>query len=375
MKIGIYAPYLDTYGGGERYICQIAKILGKENDVDFILFSQPDIEQLQNRLNIDLSNTNFKYVSIPGLLKKVPYLQGLLRILTIAKVTKNYDLFINHENFSIIPARAKKNIQLFQLTPTKTNRPFGIANNPFSNLLVDRKLKTYDVFVANSSFTKKWVEEYYKRECQVLYPPIDTGEFYTLPKQNIILSVGRFFQEANCKKQLEMIQAFKKLQTETQSLNHWEYHLVGGVTGYKKHQEYLKKCHDEAQDFPIYFHINAPFQELKELYGKAKIFWHATGLNEDEIKHPERIETFGMTTVEAMSAGCVPIVIDKGGQSEIVRNGFDGFLWNNVEELINYTIRLINEEELRKMMSESSIKRSQIFNNASFEKSLKQILS
>ncbi len=35
----------------------------------------------------------------------------------------------------------------------------------------------------------------------------------------------------------------------------------------------------------------------------------------------------GMTTPEAMSAGCVPVVIRKGGQPEIVRHGLDGFLW------------------------------------------------
>ena len=54
MKIGIYAPYLETYGGGEKYICKIAEILSKKNDVEFIVFKEPNISELEDRLNVNL---------------------------------------------------------------------------------------------------------------------------------------------------------------------------------------------------------------------------------------------------------------------------------------------------------------------------------
>ena len=38
-------------------------------------------------------------------------------------------------------------------------------------------------------------------------------------------------------------------------------------------------------------------------------------------------EHFGITTVEAMAAGCVPVVIDKADQREIVRHVTDGYRW------------------------------------------------
>jgi len=37
------------------------------------------------------------------------------------------------------------------------------------------------------------------------------------------------------------------------------------------------------------------------------------------------LEHFGITTVEAMAAGCVPLVYDSGGQAEIVSSGYNGY--------------------------------------------------
>ena len=37
MKIGIYDPYLDDIGGGEKYMMSIAEVLSLENIVDVLL--------------------------------------------------------------------------------------------------------------------------------------------------------------------------------------------------------------------------------------------------------------------------------------------------------------------------------------------------
>ncbi|MBU4190339.1 MAG: glycosyltransferase, partial [Candidatus Thermoplasmatota archaeon] len=60
----------------------------------------------------------------------------------------------------------------------------------------------------------------------------------------------------------------------------------------------------------------------------------AAGFGVDEEKEPEKVEHFGITTVEAAAAGCVPVVIRKGGQPEIVKEGINGLLWEKEEELI-----------------------------------------
>lgn len=373
MKIGIYAPYLNVYGGGEKYICKIAELLSEENNVEFVIFKEPNIKRLENRLNLNLSKLEIEHIKNSNLFSKAPYLRALIRISSIVKITKKYDLFINQEHFPSFPSMAKKSILICEMPPTRLNK--YLSNNLITNLIFNSNLKTYDKIVVNSFFTKKWTRKYYKNKIEILYPPIDTEQFSPLSKQNIILSVGRFFIGGHCKKQFEMIVFFKQLYKENKILKDWEYHLIGGLSDNIKSQEYLKKCQEEARGYPVYFHINAIFQDLKELYGRAKIFWHATGFNEDKERHPERMEHFGITTGEAMSAGCVPITINRGGQPEIVRNLIDGFLWNNTEELIKYTIELIDNNNLWQKMSQSSIKRSQDFGIDKFRERVKQIIN
>jgi len=374
MKIGIYTPYLNAYGGGEKYICKIAEILSEKNSVEFIVLEKLDKIQFQDKLNVNLNKVGINYIKIPNLLNRIPYFRTLIRIYTISRISKNYDLFINQENNTVIPSQSRKSIFISQL-PTRKLGELSLLK-PINNILVDPQLNTYHKIITYSLFNKKHIQEWWnKSNIDVLYPPIE--KIRSSIKKNIILCVGRFFIIVNGhnKKQLEMIRFFKQLYKENKILKDWEYHLVGGLSENIKDQEYLEKCKEEARSYPVYFHINVAFQDLKELYGMAKIFWHATGFNEDEKKHPERMEHFGMTTGEAMSAGCVPVVINGGGQPEIVRNLIDGFLWNNTEELKKYTLKLISNNNLWQKMSQTSIKRSQEFGINKFRERVKLIIN
>jgi glycosyltransferase involved in cell wall biosynthesis len=376
MKIAIYAPGLvEIFGGGEKYISKIAEILSEENSVDFIVTKEPNMKELENRLNVNLSRVAIKHIKIPNLLSKVRYLKSLSIKYAISRVTRKYDLFINQDRFSSIPSLARRGILLCEIPPTELNQSCSQFKSRFKNLFLDPRSKTYNKVIANSLYTKKWAEKYYSTKIEVLYPPVDTEEFLPSSKQNIILSIGRFFVGGHCKKQLEMIRVFKDLYMNGESLKSWAYHLVGGINNDVNNQNYLRRCKDEAQGYPIYFHINAPFQILQELCGKAKIYWHATGLYENEDMYPERMEHFGISTVEAMSAGCVPVVINRGGQPEIVRHNTDGFLWDTLEELKKYTLELVNNRIMWKQMSESSIKRSQEFNIKRFREAVKRIFA
>jgi glycosyltransferase involved in cell wall biosynthesis len=105
---------------------------------------------------------------------------------------------------------------------------------------------------------------------------------------------------------------------------------------------------------------------LKSLYERASIFWHAAGYGEDENLWPVYSEHFGISTVEAMAAGCVPVVIKKGGQREIVEHGVSGFLWETLDELMAYTDLLLNDDRLLANMAEAARKRAQMFSRESF---------
>ena len=95
------------------------------------------------------------------------------------------------------------------------------------------------------------------------------------------------------------------------------------------------------------------------------MFWVATGLGEDEEAAPWVFEHFGITTVEAMAAGCVPVVIDKAGQREIVRHGTDGYRWTTLAELEALT-RMVAGDEAPGPLAASAVERAGAFSEEAF---------
>jgi len=66
---------------------------------------------------------------------------------------------------------------------------------------------------------------------------------------------------------------------------------------------------------------NANFNQLKQVLCSSLIFLHTT------IE-----EHFGLSTVEAVAAGCLPLVHNSGGQQEVVR--FKEFRFNELDNAV-----------------------------------------
>src|SRR5699024_11124336 len=161
------------------------------------------------------------------------------------------------------------------------------------------------------------------------------GKYQEDKKENIIISCGRFFVASHSKKQLEMVRFFVKNQ---EIFKNYQYHLVGAVFDEPKDRAYLERIKKLASMTDnVSIHENCPYEELMDLYKRAKIFWHATGYGVNEKEEPEKMEHFGITTIEAMSNGAVPVVINKGGQRETVLDGVTGYTWNTEEECVEKT--------------------------------------
>lgn len=336
MRIGIYSPYLDTVGGGERYMLTIAQSLAKNNQVNILLDTHlqtlniSEIKERAARL-LDLNLSNIDFVKAP--LGKDG--NGFARLSFLRK----YDVLFYLTDGSIFFSTAKKNILHIQ-------SPIKILKN---SLVRKLKQSSWDLVIYNSEFTKKECEKYWKIPGRVIYPPVNVKDFNSRkPKIKQIISVGRFFGYLKDKKQELMIQVFKKI-VDSKKAKDWSLHLVGGAQdGDKKYVENLRKM---AKGYPIEIHPNLTFTELKNEYAKSSIYWHAAGFGETD---PEKMEHFGITTVEAMAAGCVPVVINLGGQKEIVKDGENGLLWDSPEDLKKKTIDLINEPEKLEEMSKTA---------------------
>lgn len=161
---------------------------------------------------------------------------------------------------------------------------------------------------------------------------------------------------------------FKEL-FETGKVSGWSLNLVGSASsGDKDYLEELKKI---AKGLPINFYPNLDYDKLVKLYGESSVYWHASGFGE---KDPTKMEHFGISTVEAMAAGCVPIVINKGGQVEIVEHNKSGYLFNSLSELKKFTLKVINLKDNWQKMSKIALERSHHFSKKRFRDKINQLI-
>ncbi len=351
MKIGLFSPYLDTLGGGERYLLTVGEyFLKKGYQVDFFSDKKFTIAELEPRFNLRLEGLNF----VPDIFF------GSHNFLKKAIRTKSYDLIFFLSDGSIPLSLAGKNILHFQV-------PFNLSGQKtFANSV---KLLKFQSIVCNSKFTKHWIDQSFGVKSTVLYPPVDVMHFAPSKKINSILSVGRFFAPSNPKKQEVMIKAFQNLCDD--GLKNWELTLCGGITNGSASS--LDSFTKQIGKYPISLIPNIDFFDLRKKYSEAKIYWHAAGFGEDLEANPERAEHFGMTTVEAMASGVVPIVFAGGGQTEIVLPERNGFTWKTLKELAEKTLLVANDDKLRSKLSINAIDDSRLFSKENFFAKLGQI--
>ncbi len=152
----------------------------------------------------------------------------------------------------------------------------------------------------NSNFTSEKLIEVYPKLTQstVFYPPVlinENAEPRTYSKR--IINMGRFHPT---KKQFELILLAQKIPD-------YRFDIVGFAN---ESDPYLDKCakYIVSNDVKnVFLHPNASVKKRDKLLSEASYFIH--------LLHNE---PFGISTVQAIAKGCIPIVPNSGGQKEVV---------------------------------------------------------
>ena len=272
--------------------------------------------------------------------------------------TRQFDLIYYATDGSFFFSRARKNILHIQI-------PFTNKLNFWEKI----KLSTWRVKNANSEFTKKVVEKAWQTKIEfVHYPTFVTSKKIT-QKSKIILHVGRFFKQLHSKRQDVLVDIFAKL-----NLKNWQLILIGSVEDAKYLAEIKNKIKQYKLEKNIKIFHNLSRKELENYYQQASIYWHATGFGVDEGEYPAKMEHFGISTVEAMAAGAVPVVINKGGQKEILLGELQDLLWETEDECVSKTLALIKDKNKLENYQKLAIKRAQDFSKEKFEQTLWEMI-
>lgn len=346
LKIGFYNPYFDGLGGGERYALTLASHWSKTHDVS-LFWDDPNILGIsEKRFGIDLAGIQV----VPNIFKNANIFGKLWE-------SRKYDLIFFLSDGSIPTTLAKHNILHFQV--------------PFASVLSDPwKLKRYDAIVCNSQFTRRELDPELSHRAVVIYPPVkEVKAIKKVAKKKQILTVGRFTAYAQAKKQEVLIEAFIQGVREG-TFRDWEFVLAGGLMD--SDRSFFDHLKDLARNLPIRLMPNISNEELMSLYQQSKVYWHAAGFGE---MNPEHMEHFGITTVEAMSAGVVPIVFAAGGQLEIVTDGVNGTLWHTPQELLSKTKSLIDNTKQYETYAMHARKRAADFSVEQFTRGFDAIIA
>ena len=362
IKVGIYDHAFHFAGGGQRYVATLAELLQHDYDITFIANKDIKLEQYKEWFDLDLSQCKLKIIKIPFFEQARQYHinegmvigEHLNPFDIISQESMNYDIFINANMLTSVKPLSAVSIFICHFPDRDKEKFFSVDQ--------------YDYLLTNGNYGSFWVKRLWGLNPTLrLYPAVDmyNGAESFDGKSKIILSVARF-EEGGSKKQLEMIRAFRKLcQRDKRVKQEWRFIIVGGTEGDNLYFNKVKREVNTIKMGNIELMPNLTNAEILRLYGEASIFWHACGLGE---KDPRLVEHFGMTTVEAMQNYCVPIVINGGGQREIVEHEISGFLFSTEKELILRTLKVIDDDELRKRIAQGAYERSHRFNADVFKK-------
>jgi glycosyltransferase involved in cell wall biosynthesis len=383
MRIVCFESRLQHLGGGGRYALAFAEALSAQHHVDFLHEGTVNLDLIAQRWGSDLTRLTLRQV--PG---------G--NDTHISELTRNYDVFVNAAQGRFIQPQAKQSVYLvffptaINLTPAgRIRRQVGLWLKRLASRLPEaltdmlllpalrermnqlpthqhiQAMRAHQQIVALSQYTQQWVRRYWHRESNIIYPPC---EAIPAAPQKIerIVHVGRFFVGGHNKKHEAIIRAFIELAPQLRALGPWELHLAGGLVNGAEHRAYYERLCQLAQGHAIHLHHNLSSAQLNELIGQAAIYWHATGYGEDLQRYPDRAEHFGISVVEAMSAGCVPVAFNAGGPTEIIQHEVNGFLWHQLTELQTYTLMLVRDHQRRAQLAQAAIQRSDAFSTPRF---------
>jgi glycosyltransferase involved in cell wall biosynthesis len=410
LKANFIYSDLNPCGGGERLtLVTMQSVLEMGIDIELTTLVKPNLKKIENSFGNDLA-------SVINKIKKIHLLNHILDEQSISKIMKNnYDIIINthgdidpyyNQSFSKNSAItychyptakqfmelenndylekhvniAKESITASSFVNTNTiDKETQQANQ--NTISFDRKrylqclMETYDkmmlntTVITNSKYSSKAIfDAYGLSKIIILYPPVDVEKF-----RNISFSSSALTQKDNREDYIlviSRIEPSKKLENAIALAKMLKDKKIGKgmiIVGnlepfYFEYSEQLKKMIKSLDlDDYVKIEIDASLEKLLSLLKISKVFFH-----------PRSGEHFGMSIVEAMSSGLVPIVTDEGGQTEFVPVKYQYHTIEQAVDIVESALEVPYSE--RESISESVMKFSISNYKRNFQKIFNELL-
>jgi len=357
MKIGVYYRSFAFHGGGPRVALGIAKSLAQLGHQPVILTNEYDLAIWPELKAWEIVCAKFSPLARISF-REIGYVPGTVSLLM--ENMRRLDALFLTGMYLISPV-----VKIFSCKPLILYVHCVVSwdwtvDRVIRHVVREIEKRTYrfaDYVLCNSMLTHRVLKTYLELDSEILYPPIDT-EYLTPVKEkedDLIVSVCRLDPK---KESEEMIKIF-----QNSIFDKYRFVLAGNVD--KHHRQYAKTLKQLAdKDSRISVIFNPSYEEIRNLYQKAAVFWYI---------YPR--EDFGIPLAEAMSCGTPVVAMRGGGVNEIVTRE-TGFLAGSNDEFIRFTRVLLENPEKRSHMGVAATKLVKTrFSHNAFTTKLQAILN
>jgi alpha-1,2-mannosyltransferase len=379
MNIAIVHHSLNMLGGAERLCLSTIEALRRRGqDVSLITVEKTDWQRVRKNFGVVSFPTKEHYLTssrISGKLSDISisstYFSAYTLQLLACKSSRKYDLVMNTFGDAVnsiadvsyvhFPLRAASSMSQI---PAFTSRTMWDALAPLyrsSMSMIDRIAPSN--LLTNSRFVQTIISKVLHRKSLVIYPPVDVQVFAQNFQRNekessTVVAVSSYTP----KRHLEQLPLIAKHSKQA------KFVLMGKADEYSTSiLAALKRSAKQLQvEDRIIMLQNVPLKELTRTLSEAKVYLHMM---------PQ--DHFGISVVEAMASGCVPVVHKSGGPwIDILdqQQGTYGFSYSNPTEAAKYIDMLVTREDLRSKIALRASERARLFDKTVFMNRIAEVV-
>jgi glycosyltransferase involved in cell wall biosynthesis len=309
---------LNARGGGERLAAATIRAIASMGiDVELSTLEKPDMKLIYDAYGTNIE-ADLKKIRTLNIFQKYRPHNYSLTVNTHGDMLPFYHNYFNKKNAitychypiasHLIDCRdpdysaVLQNMCLLGMTPALHKKYYNAARSAYIKMMLNSTVLT------NSDFSRNAILKSFGVDSTVLPPPVDVDIFRNAcltsnARDDSVLVISRFHPSKKIENVIHLAKLLHQNELGT-GMNIVGNMLPDGI-GYFDYLNNLVK-HYELEDF-VKFEINLKFDRLLDHMRRSKVY-----------VHPLPGEPFGISTVEAMSAGLIPVVPDIGGHTEFV---------------------------------------------------------
>jgi glycosyltransferase involved in cell wall biosynthesis len=358
LNVILVHPSLNQRGGAEKVLVRMIDALTDAgHGVTLYTVDKTDWAPIEENWGIKHKPIelwrlkNRRYLTLP--LAKLPIILTLYIGLLTRAAKKRQHVSLNNYGETLPLFTDAAYIHSLPLATTSEN-PYGIplwnALKPLYRALLHIFRAYYpSLIITNSSYNADSIKTTTTRRVVVLYPPVDHDDTQPTGKTPSILTASRHSKT----KRLETI---PKIAAHVKTPCH--FHICLTTNG-------NQKIPTNTENITI--HTNPTRDEIRHLRRTSTIYLST-----------QPTEALGLSILEAMDAGCIPLVPRDGGPWRDIlqeKQGETGYAFDTPVEAARRIDQILTDKKLADELAETATRRARSFQDTKFQRDLPRILA